>query len=185
MRTIATSSWKNTSPTISMRMSWSGCSTCRSHFPSSVTARLGCGVLPYTGWLTMRSDWSPNALYLAFNFNGNPRSQAGHYDQLSFGLWAFGRPWMTNPGSTTSDGKEYTSWSGQTIGANTVMVDDVSQDRWDNSGRLETWEDLPGLTYSSAASWAYRGLAGTHRRAILFLRSEPAYWLMVDRISGD
>src|SRR5947209_1195056 len=64
-------------------------------------------VLPYTGWLTMRSDWSPGALYLAFNFNGNPRSQAGHYDQLSFGLWAFGRPWMTNPGSTTSDGKEY------------------------------------------------------------------------------
>jgi len=142
-------------------------------------------VLPYTGWLTMRSDWSPSALYLAFNFNGNPRSQAGHYDQLSFGLWAFGRPWMTNPGSTTSDGKEYTSWSGLTIGANTVMVDDVNQDRWDNSGRLESWEDLPGFTYSSAASWAYRGLAGTHRRAILFLRSEPGYWLMVDRISGD
>jgi len=171
-------------------------------------------VLPYTGWLTMRSDWSPNALYMAVNFNGNPRSQAGHYDQLSFGLWAFGRPWMTNPGSTTSDGKEYTGWSGLTIGANTVMVDDVNQDRWDNSGRLESWEDLPGFTYSAAASWAYRGLGGTHRRAILFLRSQPSvverspdhstqaverpgdrsttgrsptggYWLMVDRISGD
>lgn len=142
-------------------------------------------VLPYTGWLTMRSDWSPRALYMAVNFNSNPRSQAGHYDQLSFGLWAFGHPWMTNPGSTTSDGKEYRSWSGMTIGANTVMVDDVSQDRWDNSGRLESWADLPGFTYSAAASWAYRGLGGTHRRAVLFLRSEPGYWLMVDRLSGD
>jgi hypothetical protein len=142
-------------------------------------------VLPYTGWLTMRSDWSPDALYMAVNFNGNPRSQAGHYDQLSFGLWAFGRPWMTNPGSTTSDGKEYREWSGMTIGANTVMVDDVSQDRWDNSGRLETWEDLPGFTWAASSSWAYRGLGGTHRRAILFLRSAPGYWLMVDRLSGD
>lgn len=142
-------------------------------------------VLPYTGWLTMRSDWSSNARYMAVNFNGNPRSQAGHYDQLSFGLWAFGRPWMTNPGSTTSDGKEYRAWSGMTIGANTVMVDDVNQDRWDNSGRLESWHDLAGFTYSAASSWAYRGLAGTHRRSILFLRTEPSYWLMVDRISGD
>ncbi len=142
-------------------------------------------VLPYTGWLTMRSNWSPSALYMAVNFNGNPRSQAGHYDQLSFGLWAFGRPWMTNPGSTTSDGQEYRSWSGATLGANTVMVDDVSQDRWDNSGRLEAWEDLPGVNWSAAASWAYRGLAGTHRRQIAFLRSEPGYWLMVDRLTGD
>src|SRR5262249_1350093 len=81
--------------------------------------------------------------------------------------------------------KEYREWSGMTIGSNTVMVDDVHQDRWDNSGRLEAWEDLSGLNYTAASSWAYRGLAGTHRRAIAFLRWEPGYLLMVDRISGD
>src|SRR6185436_19389224 len=45
--------------------------------------------------------------------------------------------------------------------------------------------DLPGFNYSAVANGSYRGLGGTHRRAILFLRSEPGYWLMVDRMSGD
>ena len=143
-------------------------------------------VFPYGGWLTMRSDWTTNALYLAFNFNGNPRTQAGHYDQASFGLWAFGRPWMTNPGTCEDYSvPDYKTYVGTTIGANTVIVDDVGQDRWDNSGRLKTWEDLPGFTYLDADNDSYRGLGGTHNRKILFLRSDPGYWLIVDRIAGD
>ncbi|MBI4027383.1 MAG: fibronectin type III domain-containing protein [Verrucomicrobia bacterium] len=71
------------------------------------------------------------------------------------------------------------------VGANTVMIDHETQDRWDNSGRLETWASLPasgpGFTYLSSLNDAYRGLGGHHQCAILFLRSDPGYWLIPAR----
>jgi hypothetical protein len=65
------------------------------------------------------------------------------------------------------------------------MVDDASQDRWDNSGRLQSWADFAGFTYCDFTNDAYRGLGGTHRRSVLFVRSNPAYWLISDRMAGD
>jgi hypothetical protein len=153
--------------------------------PASVTH-----VLPYTGWLTMRSDWSPQALYLALNFNGNPRVLTGHRDLASFSLWAYGQSLMTNPGTPEGyDFPEYRSYIAATIGSNAVVVDDASQDRRDNSGRLEAWHSLPasgpGFTYLTAFNGSYRGRGGDHRRSVLFLRSQPGYWIVIDRLQGD
>jgi hypothetical protein len=148
-------------------------------------------VLPHTGWATMRSDWSRDALYMAINYNGNHNaisSSLSHADLLSFGLWAYGRPWMTNSGSTANYGHpEYRDWCSQTISANTVLVDQIRQPFMDNAGRLESWASLPvngpGFTYLAAVSDAYQQLGVSHRRAVLFVR--PHYWLMYDRLSGD
>ena len=154
--------------------------------PSQRVAR----VLPHTGWLTMRGDWSRNALYMAVNYNGSPAGTDGHDDLLSFGLWAYGIPWMTNCGSTTHYGDPaYYSWCTPTVSKNTVMVDNVSQRRHDTAGRLESWSSLPaagpGFTYLAASSDAYprTGRGVVHRRAVLFIR--PAYWLIYDRLVGD
>src|SRR5207247_1627615 len=144
-------------------------------------------VLAHSGFLTMRSDWSCDAQYMAFSFNGTPAGTDGHDDLFSFGLWAYGRPWMTNSGTTMPYGTPEEHVNEATISANTVMVDGRSQNRVDNGGRLESWTSLPasgqGFTYLSAVSRAYQSLGVSHRRAVLFVR--PGYWVVYDVLSGD
>src|SRR5207247_967199 len=60
-------------------------------------------VLAHTGFLTMRSDWSRQALYMAMNYNGTLPEIPGTYpDLLSFGIWANGRAYLTNAGTPVS-----------------------------------------------------------------------------------
>ena len=148
-------------------------------------------VLPHTGFLTMRSDWSPDALFMALNYNGSPKGTDGYEDLPSFGIWSHGIAWMTNAGMTTAGytHEELRDFGMRTIGQNTVLVDNTSQGRHDMGGRLESWASLPatgpGFTYAAAISNAYRriGKGVVHRRAVLFVR--PAYWLMLDQLTGD
>ena len=148
-------------------------------------------VLPHTGFLTMRSDWSPDALYMALNFNGSPKGTDGYEDLPSFGIWSHGVAWMNNAGMTTAgySHPEVRNFGFRTIGQNTVLVDNTSQDRHDTGGRLESWASLPdsgpGFTYCAAVSDAYRriGKGVVHRRAVLFIRTR--YWLMLDTLTGD
>lgn len=145
-------------------------------------------VFPNAGWLTMRSSWSRESLYMALNYNGCLSTVGTHDDLFSFGLWANGYPLMTNPGTPVSyaDGR-YKTWVGLTLGANTVMVDDQSHGGRDNGGRLESCASLSengmGFTFLSAVHDAYRRLGVTHRRAVLFIRQ--GYWLMYDTLTGD
>jgi hypothetical protein len=150
-----------------------------------------------SGWLTMRSDWSREALFMGLNFNGTQyQIETGHEheDLLSFCIWAYGVPFMTNSGSTS----RYTlpeddNWSRHTRGANTIVVDNQGQGKHDEAGRLESWASLPasgpGFTYLAAVSRHYplKGIDVTHRRAVLFLRpgSANGYWLVYDVLTGD
>jgi len=151
--------------------------------PSARTAK----VLWHEGWLSMRSDWSTNALFLVMNYNGSPKETQAYVTSAnlnSFGLWANGWPYMTDSGCTDGYGeKEFWDWCMHTRSCNTVMVDDEKQDHVTNGGRLESWADMPGFSYLATVSTAYRKLGVTHRRAVSFVR--PDYWLIYDVLTGD
>src|SRR5436309_4286348 len=142
--------------------------------PPARTAR----VLAHSGFLTMRSDWSADALYLVMNYNGSMPEIPGTYpDLLSFGLFAHGRAYLTNAGTPVSYANpKLRDWCTQTQSSNTVLVDSVSQHPLANGGRLERWHDQPGFTYLAAATDNYHSLKVRHRRAVLFLK--PHYWLL-------
>ena len=141
-------------------------------------------VLPHTGWLVMRSGWEPDDLYLIMNYNGSPDVIDTHPDLLSVSVWAHGRAYLSNSGSTHGyEAPEFRSWDMQTRSSNTVMVDGESQAYLSNGGRLQTWESLPGFDYAAAVSRAYERLGVDHHRAVLLVK--PRYWIIHDVLEGD
>jgi len=143
-------------------------------------------VLHHSGFATMRSDWTTNALYMAIKWNNFLAGQGGKHDIMSFGVWANGHPWMTNPGSTAGyDQLEYDDWCHATESHNTIEINWRRHDIADNTGRLESWASLPGFTYLAAVSSAYASQHAEHRRAVLFIHGDPGYWLMYDLVAFD
>ena len=144
-------------------------------------------VLIPSGFISMRSDWSEDALYMSVKFNSFLRGSGGHHDAMSFSLWAYGVPWMTNPGTVVGYGElEHDEWDMDTLSHNTVRINYRRHDIADNTGRLENFVSLPanapGFTYFAAHSDAYASQNADHRRAVLFVRSDPGYWLMYDTV---
>ena len=141
-------------------------------------------VLPHTGWLVMRSGWSADDLYLIMSYNGSPDVIDTHPDLLSVSVWAHGRAYLSNSGSTYGyEAPEFRSWDMHTRSSNTVMVDGQSQGYLSNGGRLETWESVSGFDYAAAVSRAYEQRGVDHRRAVLLVK--PRYWVIHDVLEGD
>lgn len=141
-------------------------------------------VLPHTGLLVMRSGWEPDDLYLIMSYNASPDVIDTHPDLLSVGVWAHGRAWLSNSGSTHGyEASEFRSWDMQTRSSNTVMVDGESQAYLSNGGRLQTWASLPGFDHAAAVSRAYERFGVEHRRAVLLVK--PRYWVIHDILEGD
>jgi len=141
-------------------------------------------VLPHTGLLVMRSGWEPDDLYLIMSYNASPDVIDTHPDLLSVGVWAHGRAWLSNSGSTHGyEASEFRSWDMQTRSSNTVMVDGESQAYLSNGGRLQTWASLPGFDHAAAVSRAYERFGVEHRRAVLLVK--PRYWVIHDSVEGD
>ena len=141
-------------------------------------------VLPHTGWLVMRSGWSADDLYLIMSYNGSPDVIDTHPDLLSVSVWAHGRAYLSNSGSTYGyEAPEFRSWDMHTRSSNTVMVDGQSQGYLSNGGRLETWESVPSFDYAAAVSRAYEQRGVDHRRAVLLVK--PRYWVIHDVLEGD
>ena len=141
-------------------------------------------VLPHTGLLVMRSGWEPDDLYLIMSYNASPDVIDTHPDLLSVAVWAHGRAYLSNSGSTHGyEASEFRSWDMQTRSSNTVMVDGESQAYLSNGGRLQTWESLPGFDHAAAVSRAYERFGVEHRRAVLLVK--PRYWVIHDVLEGD
>ena len=141
-------------------------------------------VLPHTGWLVMRSGWSADDLYLIMSYNGSPDVIDTHPDLLSVSVWAHGRAYLSNSGSTYGyEAPEFRSWDMHTRSSNTVMVDGQSQAYLSNGGRLQTWESVSGFDYAAAVSRAYEQRGVDHRRAVLLVK--PRYWVIHDVLEGD
>lgn len=133
---------------------------------------------PYGGWYIMRSNWTPDALYLNI-FNGKDKGH-GHADALSLDLYAYGSSLIIDPGcyiyGTSEQGK-----ISRTESHSTVQVDGAETAR--EKGQT-TWADMRTLDYFNGTNAGYHGVDGvTHTRKIAFLK--PDYWVMSDTVNGS
>lgn len=160
---------------------------------------------PNAGVHVMRSGWDADARYMIFDTGpyGGPH---GHEDKLSFELFAFGSPFIVDPGSYTYQPDDpYRNYFVGSQGHNTIVVDGHSQiRRWDRShldpvaddsahGEWLTAENFDWVcgTYDEGyAEFSLQNSNGavpdkgiSHTRQIVF--AKPDYWIIVDELSSE
>jgi uncharacterized heparinase superfamily protein len=159
---------------------------------------------PNAGFHIMRSDWGNDARYLIADTGpyGGPH---GHEDKLSFEAFAYGAPFIVDPGSYTYDSRDkFRDYFVGSSGHNTVLVDGKSQiRRWVDSHMVPAVHDTSHGWWASNdvcdfASGQYdEGYADftllrpasvsperdvVHRRDFVF--AKPDYWVIVDHLSA-
>ena len=160
---------------------------------------------PNAGIHVMRSDWTQNARYLIADTGpyGGPH---GHEDKLSFELFAYGAPFIVDPGSYTyKQSDPYRNYFVGSQGHNSVLVDRGSQvRRWNSQHMTPVVEDeIHGAWFSDEvldiASGQYdEGYAPysmsrpvdvdvnfgvTHQRDFVFVK--PDYWIVADYLAAE
>lgn len=146
-----------------------------------------------SGYFVLRSGWDRDARYLLFE--GGPFGRFHqHEDMLSIDVYAYGVPFIVDPGITSYFPNPWTTFYRTTAAHNTVLVDGRGQNRrrqtvpeWVESARDRTvWRsddrsDVAVATYDAA----YEGLEArlSHRRAVMFVK--PDYFLVLDELSGE
>jgi uncharacterized heparinase superfamily protein len=160
---------------------------------------------PNAGLHVMRSGFATDSRYLIFDTGpyGGPH---GHEDKLSFELYAFGTPFIVDPGSFTYEpGDPYRTYFVGSQGHNTILVDGASQvRRWsdlhmcpvaENSGHGE-WISNEGFDWACGkydegyAEFALQrpadarpDFSASHTRQIIFVK--PDYWIVVDKMEAQ
>jgi hypothetical protein len=151
-------------------------------------------LFPYAGQMVMRSDWSPDALYLLMDAGPYGRAHQ-HEDKLSIVVHALGKTHLTDPGNYHYDSSPWRLYTIDTPAHNTVMVDGQPQRRRlrpkseytvDRPPASNRWFTTPEVDYAEGQYADGYGpgnkLQVVHRRQIVFVK--PRYWLMVDMFSG-
>ncbi len=147
-----------------------------------------CIVMPYAGWVCMRSDWSAEANYLLFDA-GPFGTGHQHEDKLGIVIHAFGRPLLAECGKYAYDTSRWRRYCLSTRGHNTVRVDGMDQNC---RGVRAEYEVSQPNTYGFINNGNYcyardtyavgygpgRDRNVTHRRRVLFVK--PAFWIVVD-----
>jgi len=135
-------------------------------------------LFPIGGWLTMRSDWGPDALYL--NLHNGKNMGHGHADELSICIDAYGSKLVIDPGCYTYGTPEQTEISKSRNHA-TVTVDD--KDTITEYGE-NSWVTTGTIDYYNGTNAGYEDLENVkHTRRILFLK--PDYWVIRDSVTGE
>jgi hypothetical protein len=146
-----------------------------------------------SGYFVMRSGWERDDVCLVFEAGPFGRFHQ-HEDMLGFDLYAWGTPFLVDPGISSYQPDPWTTFYHGTAAHNTVLVDGCPQARearqpaeqWVKSARDRTvWRsdercDVAMGTYD--AGYAGREETVTHRRAVLF--AKPDYFLVLDEIAG-
>lgn len=140
-------------------------------------------LLKHSGTAMLRSGWDENAFSLMFDFNREPYGGHAYPGRLSFDLFAYGTALVVNPGSTLSYSMPvYSRWCNQTIGHNTVMVNNKSQ-RKPYFAKLEKWYASDRVTFVSASTGCYKKSDDVVlQRSIIGVTGE--YFFIFDRLSG-
>ena len=153
----------------------------------------------------MRSDWSNDARYLICDTGpyGGPH---GHEDKLSFELFAYGAPFIVDPGSYTYERHDqYRAYFVGSQGHNTVLVDQRSQIRRWNTRHMNPvaqgvshgqWRSDNDFDFASGIydeGYAPFSLVRprktdidgdvTHQRDFVF--AKPDYWILIDYLDAQ
>jgi hypothetical protein len=150
-------------------------------------------VMPYAGWVVMRSGWGPADCWLLFDA-GPFGTGHQHEDKLSIILAAYGRPLVTEAGVYAYDTSAWRRYVLSTRAHSTLRVDGQDQNcradrREYRAARPETYGffDNPAFCYARDAHTAGYGTppdrSVVHRRRVLFVK--PYYWLVVDDLGAS
>lgn len=158
----------------------------------------------YAGFYVMRSDWTPDARYLLFDAGpyGGPH---GHEDKLNIEVYAYGHPFLVDPGTYTYAVQDpYRTYFMSSHAHNTLLVDGHSQFRRRIAANMDpqagtqadaTWITQPEFDYAAATyqegygEFCFDPPASPpviddviHTRRVLFVK--PDYWIVVDEIQA-
>jgi hypothetical protein len=146
-----------------------------------------------SGYFAMRSGWDLDARYLLFE--GGPFGRFHqHEDMLSIDVYAYGTPFIVDPGITSYYPNPWTTFYRTTEAHNTVLVDGCGQERrvqsipeWVESARERTvWRSDAARDVAVATfDGPYAGLDAEvrHRRAVMFVK--PDYFIVFDELLGE
>ena len=147
--------------------------------------------MPWAGWYIMRSGWDKKAMYA--HFEVGPYSIGhSHEDKLSFILYGYGDPLLTEGGVYPYDSSEWRDYYVSARSHNVVRVDGQDQNRKAISDKVEICQVTKPLNNRWISNDSYDFGEGlyiegygkksdttvTHYRALLFLKNIG--WLMID-----
>jgi hypothetical protein len=157
------------------------------------------------GFYVMRSDWSRHARYLLFNAGpfGGPH---GHEDKLSIEVYAYGTPFIVDPGTYTYNVNDpYRNYFVSSLAHNTAVVAGKSQvRRWSAANMQpprgaveqiqwiaqESFDYVEGRYTDGYGDYSFKPprrpqVIGNvvHTRRVLFVK--PDYWLLVDELESS
>jgi hypothetical protein len=153
-------------------------------------------LFPEGGYAVMRGGWSARDHHLIFDVGplGCPISAGhGHADLLGIQCSAFGKRFVTDPGTYVYTGEaEWRDYFRGTTAHSTVRVDGQDQTApagpfaWKErpTARLRRFLSSSDFDFADAEHDAYRRLEDPvgHRRRVLFVK--PRYWVVVDDLDG-
>lgn len=134
-------------------------------------------------YAVFRSGWSREDLLTIINYGpyiGHELEPHSHHAALDFVISGWGVPLAWEAGGPPSyDDPGYYDWFQATVGHNTVMAtgDEFTEDR---RARLTEFLTHPEIDVFAGEHHGYQQV---HRRRITFIRAEPRFWLVTDRLA--
>jgi hypothetical protein len=150
---------------------------------------------PDTGWYIMRNNM--DYMIISCGLNGqNGIGGHAHNDKLSFELFIDGKDILVDPGTYVYTPIPY--WRNKfrsTMFHNTVVVDDLEQNRFDARSlfflkndakcKVNVWKSTESYDFLDAEHYGYKRLKNpvVHRRQIIYDKNE-CYWIVRDILTG-
>jgi hypothetical protein len=142
-------------------------------------------VWPDSGQIAMRSGWDPQAQWSYFDA-GPHGGWHGHYDDLSFTLFAFGRDLLVDGGISTYKNNGWRRYFRGSAAHNVILVDGAGQNDAGSGTNLRgQFAIRPEFDFVRATHGTGFGAITnvTHTRAVLYLRG--VCWVVADRVTVD
>lgn len=110
-------------------------------------------VLPYAGYIAMRTGWERDANYVGFDVGPIGWGHA-HQDKLNLIISAYGRLLLMDPGNGDYQAGEFSQWAKDTFAHNTALVDNRPQrQKWGKSGGFMPDVPLTDYTFETQENW--------------------------------
>ena len=138
-------------------------------------------VLKPSQFISIRSDWSPNANYLFFNTSADGGTGHPHPDSLAVDVAVFGKPILSDPGMKGYSHPNHFNFFRKSRAHSILMIN--NQELPNVLPQLVKAESLEHADYC-VGSLKYPNHNIRHTRHIWFLR-DPGFWMIMDEVEGD
>ena len=143
----------------------------------------------WAGIYAMRSDWGPDAVYLAVDFGPFAFNDAhGHADYSSFNLFAYGSDLIVDPACGIYGQPVHRLVDKAPQTHNAIMIDGVGQEVASTPGRPSVFEEpIHSWVTNSVfdAAWGRYDFPGGRGHSRIVWSAKPDYFLIVDTLHGD